>query len=383
MSSFIQKWKDKTNAEQKAIDDSRAEVEAINVGIMKTITLACTVIMGLSLLASLFNDTFSVAGFDRLRFAYFGLVIFSFSVYSIIQFYKKFNATLMIYIVNFLAFVYSFVVSALVAPDTITVTYIVVIFMAATLYIDLSWRINCFIVSSLALFLVAISQFKSVEAFTGELINSVTVVLLAIVIGLIVRSARIESLIARKLLHYQAFTDQLTNISNRRLLFDTLNSSAIKKIPYTAFSLLDIDYFKNYNDTYGHKAGDDCLRDIGQCFLELEKRYPIHFYRYGGEEFVITYVKCTKTEIENILTVLNIEIERLGKRHSTSEFGRVTLSIGTVLITEIKPDKYEPLLSLADIALYKAKTSGRNKSLFYDKSMIFDPEKIKSRTRKR
>ncbi len=384
--------------EEKTLRKCKSEIAAKNIVIMRTLTFAASIVMAIGCAVSFSTDIYTNAGFEALRYIYLVIVIFSASVFLLLSYKKNLNVTAMIYVVNAICFTYAFFVSSSL-PTTPSVTFITVLFMAATLYIDSTVRIGIFSILGTAIYLFAISFYKEPTTYTVELINTITVAILALVIGVISRTGRIQAFAAQKTLHNMAFTDQLTNISNRRMLFDCLKNAAdpqenplilpkkisksIKKNDVlTAFSLIDLDYFKLYNDTYGHQMGDECLRKVAAVFLSMQKKYNIHFFRYGGEEFVLAFYDYSLFEIENILSILYKEVELLQIPHEKSEFDFVTISAGTTLITEHGLPHYEAALTKADIALYEAKNSGRNKVLFYNENMQTE-EQIKLNTRQR
>ncbi len=159
-------------------------------------------------------------------------------------------------------------------------------------------------------------------------------------------------------------TDGLTNIANRRHLDDRLKKecSGIRR-PITPLSmiLLDIDYFKIFNDTYGHLAGDDCLKKVSHILSLTVQRSLDLVARYGGEEFCCL---LPLTDYENAMLIANqirenILTEKIVHQGSdVSEF--LTASFGVVTILpdgRITPDK---LIEVADNNLYSAKAGGRN-----------------------
>jgi diguanylate cyclase (GGDEF)-like protein len=157
--------------------------------------------------------------------------------------------------------------------------------------------------------------------------------------------------------------DSLTGIKNRHY-FDTIFEQEWKRASRQNYPLslllMDIDFFKRVNDTYGHLAGDECLREVASTINSALKRPADIVARYGGEEFVavLPYV-----ENENALEFAN------GIRHrvETSTYiadGHelsVTVSIGVSTVTPTDDDELKDMISAADIALYEAKNSGRNK----------------------
>ena len=126
--------------------------------------------------------------------------------------------------------------------------------------------------------------------------------------------------------------------------------------------LLDIDYFKDYNDTYGHIAGDECLKKIADTINHLYRRSNELVIRYGGEEFLIMIINCIAEENHHQAEILRQDIENLHVEHRTSKVHNVvTASIGIATMTPGKNSLAEELIMAADQALYQAKNAGRNR----------------------
>jgi two-component system cell cycle response regulator len=160
-----------------------------------------------------------------------------------------------------------------------------------------------------------------------------------------------------------AITDQLTGLHNRRYMgrhLDTLVANAEKSGRPVAFLILDIDYFKSVNDTYGHDIGDEVLREFASRIAANVRGIDLAC-RYGGEEFVVV---MPDTDMEFAATVA----ERLRRSVEATPFGisraphklSVTISIG-IAASEGREDNAEQLLHRADQALYRAKREGRNR----------------------
>jgi len=152
-------------------------------------------------------------------------------------------------------------------------------------------------------------------------------------------------------------TDALTGIYNR-LKFDTvLNEEIAKtkryKIPLSLF-ILDIDFFKTINDTYGHNNGDEVLKTLCSIITE-EIRDPDLFARWGGEEFVVL---CPHTELKEALSLAE-RVRQKTESHSFSVDTKVTVSIGVAMFLP-ETDNADSFLQRADEALYRAKREGRN-----------------------
>ena len=161
-----------------------------------------------------------------------------------------------------------------------------------------------------------------------------------------------------------ALYDSLTNLANRTLInehvsqkFEEAQSSA--KI--FGVELLDIDFFKRYNDTYGHLAGDACIEAVASVLRELEDD-RIFCGRYGGDEFVVIYSDMTAEEIEEAACRIQDRVRDKKIPHENSECcATVTVSQGIFIRIPSDENREWDFNSMADIALYRAKREGRNR----------------------
>jgi len=174
---------------------------------------------------------------------------------------------------------------------------------------------------------------------------------------------------ANRELERLSFLDGLTHISNRRM-FDNRLDAEWKRLGRRDYSLalimIDIDYFKFYNNEYGHQAGDDCLRLIGRTIADELKRPSDLVARYGGEEFVLllpnTNMDGARVVAENIRR--KVESLHMEARSSlVSQFLTISLGI-TATDKNSRNVTPEALIEAADRALYDAKVSGRNRVEF-------------------
>ncbi|WP_221121815.1 diguanylate cyclase [Rhizobium lentis] len=185
------------------------------------------------------------------------------------------------------------------------------------------------------------------------------------------KQAEIALRLSAEQLKNLAETDGLTGMVNRRAFDEAFaRETAGGARKNTPFSLLmvDIDRFKAYNDTYGHPAGDQCLRVVSKCLRQSVSRPADIVARYGGEEFAVF---LPDTSAKGAMIVAEQFARRLAEEniiHSGSEFGRVTASIGISCATgatlRASPNR---LLAEADAALYEAKTQGRNRILAHSR----------------
>lgn len=159
--------------------------------------------------------------------------------------------------------------------------------------------------------------------------------------------------------------DGLTQVANRRSFDQYLEQVWPSVGPgRSALSLIlcDIDYFKSFNDTYGHQAGDVCLRQVAQTIERAVKRSADLVARYGGEEFAIVLPNTSVAGVARVAEEICREIEQLNIPHSCSAVsGRVSLSMGVASITSTENMHPDMLIAAADQGLYQAKREGRNR----------------------
>lgn len=167
--------------------------------------------------------------------------------------------------------------------------------------------------------------------------------------------------------------DGLTGIANRRYFDQFINNEwrrAIRNGSTVSLIMIDIDYFKAYNDIYGHLEGDECLKKVAGVIQRTLKRSSDIAARYGGEEFAAVLpgtdlkgaIKIAKLIQENVIG-LNI------KHEGSKVLDCVTVSLGVASVIPSLDSHYEELIKKADTALYQAKRCGRNRVAIWDDSM--------------
>jgi diguanylate cyclase (GGDEF)-like protein len=176
--------------------------------------------------------------------------------------------------------------------------------------------------------------------------------------------ARHEAETANQALQQVAYVDSVTAIANRRRFDEHLRTEwqrlARDKEPLSLI-LCDIDYFKFYNDYYGHQAGDICLKDVAQTMDRVMKRAADLVARYGGEEFAIVLPNVRLKGAVHIARLIQMEIRHLEIPHAKSQVSpNVTLSLGISSRIPNVEQQPESLITAADRALYQAKAQGRN-----------------------
>jgi len=177
-------------------------------------------------------------------------------------------------------------------------------------------------------------------------------------------STHLELAKQRKLLEDLAHYDSLTMIPNRRFMEEHLTQERAKAVQAKhplCIAMIDVDFFKSYNDNYGHRAGDIVLKKVARHIKHTLTRESDFVCRYGGEEFCIILPNTEISLAEDILDACRLEVQNLAIEHSFSEiFPVVTVSIGACVITPRDQDSLESILVKADDCLYESKNSGRN-----------------------
>jgi diguanylate cyclase (GGDEF)-like protein len=173
-----------------------------------------------------------------------------------------------------------------------------------------------------------------------------------------------------RLLNELAERDGMTGLYNRRIFDDYVERlwrQSRRERTGVAIIFVDIDFFKLYNDLYGHQAGDDCLKRVAQCIARGAKR-PFDFAaRYGGEEFVLVLYGPPDDHARNVPEQIRRDVLDLAIPHAGSQAAKyVTVSVGFSLATPETARSLAGAIQTADEALYQAKREGRNRVVFKD-----------------
>lgn len=187
------------------------------------------------------------------------------------------------------------------------------------------------------------------------------------------RKAREEELImltgkledANTKLQGLSITDELTMVANRRYLKEHLDHEwrrAIRSSKPLSLIMIDIDFFKHFNDTYGHQAGDDCLKSVAKALVDSLHRPGDLLARYGGEEFLVVLPETPAKGASEIAEKMRKKVMDLNILHKMPRAGdRVTISAGVATSVASRGSSARKLIKEADKALYRAKREGRNR----------------------
>lgn len=184
-----------------------------------------------------------------------------------------------------------------------------------------------------------------------------------------------ESLIelerAKKQLEQLATIDSLTGIPNRRSIDETLQREWLKAMRAAepiAVMMVDIDHFKNYNDYYGHQAGDACLKQVAHTIRASLRRSTDYVGRYGGEEFLVLLTQSDWEKAKKMAEKIFESVRLLNLPHLASPTSPiVTISAGINVVIPLPKRSMSLLIQQADEALYQAKRNGRNQFVLHQK----------------
>jgi diguanylate cyclase (GGDEF)-like protein len=164
-----------------------------------------------------------------------------------------------------------------------------------------------------------------------------------------------------------SITDPLTGLHNRRY-FELVVRSELNRArragESVAFAMMDIDYFKLYNDHYGHQKGDSALKAVADSIKSNLKRAGDYAFRLGGEEFAVLVTGIGEESARLFYERIRESVEKLSLPHEKNPAGVMTISIGVSYVARIGEQSLDQMVKCADASLYNAKHSGRNQTLF-------------------
>ncbi|MDR0387118.1 MAG: GGDEF domain-containing protein [Treponema sp.] len=184
----------------------------------------------------------------------------------------------------------------------------------------------------------------------------------------IIATRRLE--IERNRFREESIKDELTGLSNRRDYLQAANFyiSACRHVHQTVCAvMMDVDFFKSYNDHYGHSKGDSVLRSLGKVLQSLIDEEHVFAARVGGEEFIVLWIENRIAEAERVVLKLRQKIIDLQIPHEKSSVAPyVTASLGMYILRGGSSDSIDDFYNNADAALYEAKSRGRNRIMLMD-----------------
>lgn len=255
------------------------------------------------------------------------------------------------------------------------------------------------ILGTFSAFHIALAYASQDPYFAITVINTVTVFFCSFLLSVQLQRTKMQTIDTGRIIEEQRDTDMLTGLPNRTKLMNELEKSILDedKNLILGIFMLDIDLFKKYNDTYGHYAGDKCLKAVGTSLQTFAQQTGIDFFRYGGEEFIGIVRKKNSTgkiltnatdfdykkAAQNLIkTIHDLEIPCCS---NIDPF--VTISAGYAVQQQNATLSIEDLISRADWALYQSKSNGRNQYTAWTESteslaQIKEPDHILTKSSK-
>lgn len=184
--------------------------------------------------------------------------------------------------------------------------------------------------------------------------------------NIVTYSMILQDISDKKRIEHNSNIDQLTNLYNRRF-FDDIVPKLLKQLKrskeHSVFIMIDIDYFKQYNDFYGHPEGDVALKSVSRILSGNTNRANDYVFRLGGEEFGV-FINCEDLEkAKAFIDKLRLAVMALEIDHNKSSVCKyLTISLGAIFIDSVDTLDMQDIYIKADNLLYKAKENGRNKS---------------------
>ena len=231
--------------------------------------------------------------------------------------------------------------------------------------------------SATVLFIIASVALKARDIWIYDISNALLAGIISIIFTWVVSMLRIVAAVneskleeERNSYYDQSTIDELTQLKNRRHFMHTFQRRLThyrSSDDWQCIALMDIDFFKSYNDFYGHPQGDECLRAIGKAMNGLRDSIGIYVARVGGEEFALLWYEKDTNQINNTVSRVQQAINELNIPHEKSDIAsHITVSIGIHTLRCGTSHDMDVLYDYADKALYTAKRSGRNRAVIYD-----------------
>ncbi len=302
--------------------------------------------------------------FHLLRVPYYTLFVCASVLLRIVTLKKISVATMpFLYITHTMMFLFALYGACVVVPNTRSTLVIGFAFVFCVTMFDKMLRVNLTMVLLLVNYILFVTPMKTTDIAFADAITVIGLSVVAMVLGGYLRQLQLDNIELRRQSRVREATDALTGLLSRAQLLEIeAKQDMVGKI--AAVMMMDIDYFKGYNDTYGHQQGDDCLRRVSALFLEIGHTHGISFFRYGGEEF-LGIVWNREVDTFAICQALLQQVRALDIVHEGSPFKHVTLSIGCSLVAREYQKPFEKLIAQADQALYQSKDAGRNQAKLY------------------
>ena len=337
-------------------------VQEYNAKVLPEALLIAGIITLIPLIISIFRSSMFVAfpGY---------LVAFLASVLLLIIFKSKKMlkyALIGAYLLMLIAYSLVLFLSVFIYNEYPAATPLIYFALITLLFIDYPLRINLLITFFYIVHTVLSFIFKGSTLGLVDSLNAFISLTLGILFGRLFLRSRLDTFEVRAQLIIEKETDVLTGLQNRRKLFETINRCEDNSTACPcALMMIDIDNFKVFNDRFGHRVGDEYLKQFGQFLVNYQKDNNIFFYRYGGEEFVAMVYHLSKEKILELAELVRQQTMEIPVNGEP-----ITISIGVVFCDQHVHGHHETIISQADAALYRAKAHGRNRVELWNENIV-------------
>ena len=255
--------------------------------------------------------------------------------------------------------------------DNYAVTFMCILICALSLFINPPLFNLCLTLGATVLFVTTSVITKESEYWIFDICNALFAGFISLFLSWQISKLRLGMELSANMLEEernkyldQSTIDELTKLKNRRDFMQTFQRYVVNyrtTDDWLCIAICDIDFFKNYNDHYGHQKGDDCLCAIGGVFNSLMESMGVYSARVGGEEFALLWFEKEVSCADKVVSMVAELVRNLKIPHEKSKVAPyVTLSMGVYIIRCGSSSDMHTLYDLADKALYIAKSSGRN-----------------------
>jgi diguanylate cyclase (GGDEF)-like protein len=354
------------NFTKEELADCRSEINRHNLSSLAIVTLANAVLILMLSFYPKTNDSsrvfyYAMSGAEIAAF-FFSLIMYKKSSLSIISFKIGFA-----FFVFFLTFFSVYVYTVNQSPSAIRFLLMFlsfqIIFVLDAIVLII---INAGVVAGFFIINSYYSKVTGIHIASNnvfDITNTVFASLICITFNWYTSHAIIRGIVERN-------HDQLTGLNNRRSFEHSVNfyTSVCRHVHQTVcIVMMDVDFFKRYNDMYGHTKGDIVLQSIGRALKELSDEYRLYAARVGGEEFIVMWTENRVLEAERMALKIRKKIIDLQIPHEGSLAApHITASLGLYFMRGGSMDSTNELYNYADIALYMAKEAGRNCIMLLD-----------------
>lgn len=311
----------------------------------------------------LFCLSFFVGIFAETRYIYIVTLIFTGLMYLIWRVSLGGYSLWMSYILLVGYFCISYMYEVYYSEHT-SILLVSAFFLIHMIITDRGWRIKLFVGVMCIISCIISLLYKDSSVCIIDISSFIGFSICGAYLGGRLKGLRLSSFYNLEILSKQKDTDQLTEMYNKRRFFQDLAEKADENA-YLGVLIIDVDWFKKHNDTYGHEKGDECLKIIGKNFVKFGEENKIDFYRYGGEEFIALSTTHSTQQLREVSNKLMEMVREIAVPAEYSPYKVVTVSIGFTDGVVRNMTECENLISLADKALYRAKTVSRNTCVGY------------------